>query len=422
MRRVYYMLGLIVAGEAIFALPFHVTRFFRPTVLEVFELSATQLGTAQGLYGVFAMVAYFLGGPLADRYSARSLLAISLLATALGGIYMASFPSYRGALVLWSFFGFSTILLFWAALIRATREWGGLAQQGRAYGLLEGGRGLLAAVLATLGVALFSLSFPQGYELASALERREVLRLIILGYTVVTILAAVFVWFALQLPSSTPVNTSNAKRDTQVVSVIERIRSVMRLPTVWLHALIILCAYVGYKGFDNYSLFAVQAYGVSQEEAARLVAYGSWVRPAAAVAAGLLADRLRPTKVLMLVFSMLLVSYLVFALNTPTATTAWVLLSNTLLTCVAIFGLRGLYFALFEETKVNMAVTGTAVGLVSVIGYTPDIFVTLVAGLLIDRTPGLAGHQHFFWFLAVFAFVGLLASAALSGLSRRARN
>ena len=61
-----------------------------------------------------------------------------------------------------------------------------------------------------------------------------------------------------------------------------------------------------------------------------------------------------------------------------------------------------------------VAITGSAVGLVSVIGFTPDIFVLFVAGLLIDNSPGLLGHQHFFMFLSSFAVVGLAASFALS--------
>jgi hypothetical protein len=61
-HRIYYMLGLILAGEAVYTLPFHVTRFFRPSVLEVFGLSNTELGAAQAVYGVVAMLAYFPGG------------------------------------------------------------------------------------------------------------------------------------------------------------------------------------------------------------------------------------------------------------------------------------------------------------------------------------------------------------------------
>ena len=73
------MTALIIAGEAIFALPFHVTRFFRPTFLEVFEFSNMQLGLVQASYGVIAMLAYFPGGQLADMFSARKLLAASIL-------------------------------------------------------------------------------------------------------------------------------------------------------------------------------------------------------------------------------------------------------------------------------------------------------------------------------------------------------
>ena len=88
---------------------------------------------------------------------------------------------------------------------------------------------------------------------------------------------------------------------------------------------------------------------------------------------------------------------------------------SSLRLCVS-FGLRGLYFALFEEARVPVALTGTAVGFVSVVGYTPDIFVAYVAGVLIDRSPGIVGHQHFFWFLSAFALIGVVASYTLMRL------
>ena len=73
------MLGLIVAGEGVYLLPFSVTRFFRPTVLETFGLSNTELGTAMAIYGIVAMIAYFPGGPLADRSSARELAPLMFM-------------------------------------------------------------------------------------------------------------------------------------------------------------------------------------------------------------------------------------------------------------------------------------------------------------------------------------------------------
>ena len=75
-QRFIFMTALILAGETVYALPFHITRFFRPTVLEVFDLTATELGAAMGVYGLVAMVAYFPGGPIADRFPARKLLGL----------------------------------------------------------------------------------------------------------------------------------------------------------------------------------------------------------------------------------------------------------------------------------------------------------------------------------------------------------
>lgn len=406
------MLGLILAGEAVFALPFHVTRFFRSTVLEVFSLSATELGAAQGVYGIVAMLAYFPGGPIADRFSARKLLAVSLWLTAAGGLYLATFPDYFGAVLIWGFFGLTTIVLFWAALIRATRDWGGHKKQGRAYGLLEGGRGILAAGLASVGVMMFALAFPEGYAEASFADKQSALRMIIYGYTVVTVLVGIFIWFALSdAHPSGEAELAQWKPHTESVWI--HIRRVMRIPAVWMQAVIVICAYVAYKGFDNYSLFAVQAYGLDPVDAARIVVIGSWMRPIAALAAGLLGDRFNASRMTLIAFVVLLVSDLFFAATTPVWGSVTILLGNTLIGAAAFFGLRGLYFALFEEARVPAAVTGTAVGLVSVVGFTPDIFVNLVAGILIDRSPGVAGHQHFFWFLSAFALIGVVTSYAL---------
>ena len=406
-----YMLGLILAGEAVYALPFHIARFFRPTVLEVFGLTATELGAAQGVYGVVAMLAYFPGGPLADRFPARKLLAMSLWSTAAGGLYMATFPGYAGSMLIWGFFGITTILLFWAALIRATRDWGGADQQGRAYGLLDSGRGLLAAGLASIGVMVFSWSFPDGYDAAGLQDKREALRLVIHGYVTVTALIGLYVWFV--LGDGHPAQAGSSALHVPREKLSGHVLSVLRIPAVWMQSVVIVCAYVGYKGFDNYSLFAVEAYGLDEVEAAQIVTLGSWVRPAAAIGLGLLGDRFGVSRMIVVCFALLLAADLYFAFSVPQLGTLWFLLGNIVLTCIAIFGLRGLYYAVFEEHKVPLLVTGTAVGFVSVIGYTPDIFVTLVAGLLIDRTPGLAGHQHFFLFLAAFAALGLAVSCLL---------
>ncbi|HKX55684.1 MAG TPA: MFS transporter [Xanthomonadales bacterium] len=415
------MLGLVVAGEAVFALPFHITRFFRPTVLDVFGLSNTELGTVQAAYGIVAMLAYFPGGPLADRFPARKLLAASLFSTAAGGFYLATLPGFVGAILVWGFFGLTTILLFWAALIRATREWGGEHTQGRAFGLLDGGRGVFSAVLASLSALLFGFLFPDGIIAADLADREAALRMVILGYSIVTALSGAFVWYALADPGVSR-ERHFERWNPGTESLGAHLVRALRLPAIWLISLIVFCAYVAYKGFENYSLYAVEVFGLSQVESAQLSALGAWMRPIGALGLGLLGDRYQITRMTVICFVALLLSQLFFAMHTPIPGTGWVLLSNMLVGSLAMFGLRSLYYALLEDARIPVAITGTAVGIISVIGYSPDVFVSYVGGVLLDRSPGLAGHQHYFWFLAIFAAIGLAASLVLLRMLHRLRH
>ena len=146
-RRTITLVSLIIAGEAIFFLPFVLARIFRPTLLVVFDISNTELGIWFSIYGIVAMISYFFGGTLADRFQVRYLMAFALWFTSVGGLIMSFIPPSGTMKALYAFWGFTTICLFWAAMIRATREWGGAGFQGRAFGWLEGGRGAVAALL-----------------------------------------------------------------------------------------------------------------------------------------------------------------------------------------------------------------------------------------------------------------------------------
>jgi len=197
MPRIVFILTLILAGELIFGLPYHTARFFRPTFLEAFGLSNTQLGDIFAVYGITAMLSYFPGGALADRISARTLMTLSLFATAAGGLYMATFPATLQMALLYGFWGITTIFLFWGALISATRDWGGERSQGKAFGILDGGRGLAAAGFALFAVAIFSLYMPADAALVSDTERREGFRTVILLYSAATAAAGILTWLFL---------------------------------------------------------------------------------------------------------------------------------------------------------------------------------------------------------------------------------
>lgn len=399
-RRGLAIAALIVAGESVFLLPFVLARVFRPTLLDVFDVTNLELGAAYAVYGVVAMAAYLFGGPLADRYPARTMLTAALTSTAVGGLVMVAIPSPSTLAILYGYWGITTIALFWAPLIRATREWGLNFSQGRAFGLLEGGRGALSAVMASIMVVLFAALLPEDSETASLAQRTESLRWIILLLSAMTCGAALLIWLAV------PERKTPAQRAVSISDVAR----VFAMPSVWLQAAVILCAYVGFKAIDDFSLYANQVIGLNQVEAARAGVASLWIRPAAAIGAGYLAERVGAPLMIVGCFVLLAAGSSVLASGVIGAGMVWTFVLTIIFTSIGVFALRGLYFAIMQDGKIPMEHTGSAVGLISVIGYTPDIFMGPLMGYLLDQWPGTAGHNYLFSVVTLFAMLGLIAS------------
>ena len=408
--KLIYILTLIFAGELIFALPFHIARFFRPTLLHVFEFSNTQLGDIFAAYGVTAMLSYFPGGTIADRYSARGLMTLSLFATGLGGIYMATFPGELEMALLYAYWGVTTIFLFWGALIKSTREWGGILSQGKAFGILDGGRGLIAAGFAVIAVAVFSSHLPDATLIVNN-NRQTGFRFVILLYSAATLGAGVITW--LVLPKSSDLQKNIVSNPFSSMAIVAR------RPIVWAQAGIIICAYCGYKGLDNYSLYAVQVLGMDEVQGARFAAYAAYFRPIAALIAGITADRFSASRSVLSLFILLSVSYGVLAIALPNAFWSNIIYGNIFVTFFSVFALRGIYFALLQETQTPKAITGTTVGMVSFVGFTPEIFFASIAGRILDHSPGVLGHQNYFKFLGSIMVLGMLVTSALIYIKNR---
>jgi len=408
--RAVLIVTLIIAGEMVFGLPFHTARYFRPTMLDVFGLTNTQLGDLFAVYGLTAILSYFPGGALADRFSARFLLSASLFATAAGGLYMATIPDVPQMAALYGYWGFTTIFLFWGALIRATRDWGGNSAQGTAFGILEGGRGLTAAIVSSLGVAMLAAQMPENVELASDEERRAAFSSVILLYSGIAAFAGVLTWLLIPSP-----NRPEHARPNPLAGM----SLVLRRPIVWAQAAVVVCAYCGYKGADNYSLYAVQVLGMNEVDGARFATWGAYIRPFAAIAAGLIADRFDAARSIGVAFVILLLAYLPLTFLVPEESSANLIYASIFISFFGVFAIRGIYFALLEENRTPAHVTGAAVGLMSVIGFTPDFFFGPITGRILDATPGVGGHQNYFMFLAGIMIMGLVAVGWLLWLRRQ---
>lgn len=411
-RQHLYITLLILSGEAVFILPFVLVRVFRATVLDVFEINNTQLGLFFSVYGIVALFSYLFGGPLADKFQPRKLMGTALILTALGGLVYANNPSLQTLAILYGFWGFTTIFLFWSAMIKATRVWGGTENQGKAFGFLDGGRGLVGALFGLLGVFVFSLFVSESNTVLNATEQADAFQYVIYVSSAIVAFIGVLVFFFLKIDKK-------AEPVTLEKITFQNIKTVLRLPAVWLLMVIILCAYVGYKITDIFSLYANEVMGYSEVDAAETGTFLLFIRPAVGILVGFLADRSRASIYLCFGFLLSIVGALLFASGILGEGGNVLFFLSIIVTAVGVYAARVLYFAVLQEGNIPLLFTGTAVGIISFIGYTPDIFAGPAIGYFLDASPGESGHQAVFWMLAIFSAVGFVASFIFYRISKR---
>ena len=404
---------LILSGEFIYFLPYVLSRVFRPTFLDVFQLNNFQLGSLFSVYGIVALLSYVYGGVITDKYSPRKLMSSALFLTALGGLVLASYPSYQTLQVLYGYWGFTSVFLFWGAMIKATRLWGGNNNQGKAFGFLDGGRGIVAASMGSIGVFIFSIILTTDIESASVIERQEAFRYVILFSSFMVAFIGLLVFIFLRSSDEKSTNTMPS------LNSLTNIKHVLKNESIWLLMIIIMCAYVGYKVTDFYSLYASEVMFFDQIEAAKVGAVQLYLRPIVCIMIGLLADKTKNMFWIIFGFITMLIGALIFSLGLIQPNMNFIFFLSLVVLAVGTYSIRALYFAVLKEAKVPFALTGTAVGLISVVGYSPDIFAGPIMGHLLDTYPGVVGHQYVYLMLVAFSVIGLIASLRFARLTKK---
>jgi nitrate/nitrite transporter NarK len=229
---------------------------------------------------------------------------------------------------------------------------------------------------------------------------------VIYTYTLICFVTAVFVW--LLVPDTARRGPSPSKKATK-----GRIALVMKMPAVWLLAVVIISAYCSYKAFVLFPLFAEAAYGWSEKDTPTLNALGAWLRPIAALGAGFIADRVSASRAGVFSFALLIAAYICFAVAQPGAATVWILWTNVIVVTTAACALRAVYYAILEETSIPRDATGSAVGVVAFVGYTPEVFLAPLAFGIVAAAPGAAGYHYVFGLLAAVSAVGLAATVVI---------
>ena len=205
--------------------------------------------------------------------------------------------------------------------------------------------------------------------------------------------------------------------NTNITSATKK--TVLKIKSVWLIMIIIISAYVGYKVTDIYSLYASDVMLFDQIESANVGSIQLYLRPLICFLIAFTAYKTKYIYFIIAGFTTMLLGSILFSTGLIAANMNFIFYMSLIIVASGTYALRALYFSIMQEGKIPLALTGTAVGIISVIGYTPDIFATPFFGYILDTYPGTKGHQYVFVVLCVFSVMGLIASIKFARLLKK---
>jgi nitrate/nitrite transporter NarK len=267
------------------------------------------------------------------------------------------------------------------------------------FGTLEGARGLFEAILLTVAGFVFTLF---------ATRKLGMINVIIIYAVFATALGVLMLF----LKNATGRN-NNAREPIHRADLL----LIVKQPTVWLLCVILTAVYHLFWATIEFPSFAETAgFGMPLAAATALGATKLWMRPFGGVLGGMLGDRITNVRLMLWLFVAGIVCCLYLAVMPTTPALRWTLWVFIFPFGLLVYAARGIFWALLYDCPLPARVLGTAIGFVSIMGYSSDAYIPQVAAWLHATYATATAYQLFFAYVAAASVVGMMATWMLGRL------
>ncbi|CAK7013848.1 MULTISPECIES: MFS transporter [Fusobacterium] len=402
---------LVIGGGTIFKLSSLKDAFYVP-MQEFMGLTHTQIGAALSVYGLVQTIGNFASIYISDRFSKRIMISFSLVCIGLIGIYISTFPGYGGILLAWGLLSFFGEVVYWPVLLKAIRLLGDETEQGRLFGFLEAGRGVVDTIVAFSALGIFALLGKGSLALRGS----------ILFYSGAVILTGIISYF---LVEDDKIAVADGEKVNKNKLAWQGVVQAVKTPEIWVVSLTIASIYSVYCGLTYFIPFLKDIYGMP---VTLIGAYGIvnqyGLKMVGGPVGGMLVDKKfkSATKFLRVALIAAAVAMFGFILLPHETMNVYVGMVCTLGFGAIIFSMRAVFFAPIDEIKVPRHISGAAMSIACIFGYSPQMFAFALYGNMLDRHPGMAGYRMVFMTMIGFAIVGVVITTILLGMIKKKKN
>lgn len=399
---------LMLGAGTVYKLAYLKDAFYVP-MQQYWGLTNAEIGVLLSINSIVATAMFVVGGYLSDRFQARRTISLGMVGAGAIGIYLSTFPGYSQLLVLFAVLAICSDCLFWPAMLKAVRSLGDSTEQGRMFGFMEGGRGVVDTVVAFSALGMFVLlgSGEGGFKAA------------IVMYSIIDILVGVLTFVLL---GGMEVRSEKKKADSTKLSGLAGLKMAIRQPKVWLVSLNVFMVYVVYCGLTYFIPYLKYVYGLP---VGLVGAYGIINQYGLKILGGPLGGYLSDkkcgsaTRYIRVAFLVLIPMMIVILCLPGNPAYMVAAMAATLVFSLTIFTMRGVFWAPMDEARIPNEISGSAFGFACLIGYAPGMFAYMIYGAILDAFPGVTGYRYVFLSMIAMALVGFVVANILARATRQ---
>lgn len=400
---------LVLGAGTIFKLSSLKDAFYVP--MQTFMgLTHTQIGAALSVYGLVQTIGNFASIYISDRFSKRIMISFSLISIGAIGAYISTFPGYYGILVAWGLLSFFGEVVYWPVLLKSIRLLGDENEQGRLFGFLEAGRGVVDTIVAFSALGLFAFLGKTAFALKGS----------ILFYSGVVAFSGIISYFLVE-DDKVEVGKNTTRNKIALEGVIQAIK----MPEIWVVSLTIASIYSVYCGLTYFIPFLKDIYGIP---VTLIGAYGIinqyGLKMVGGPIGGILVDKKfkSATKFLRVALFTSIIAMTIFLFLPHESMNVYLGMACTLGFGAIIFSMRAVFFAPMDEIKVPRNISGAAMSIACIFGYSPQMFAFTLYGSILDKYPGMTGYRYVFSIMILFAILGVGITTLLLKMIKNKQN
>ncbi|SDQ15591.1 MFS transporter [Pseudovibrio sp. Tun.PSC04-5.I4] len=401
LKRYFQFFLIVIAAGAIYPVIYLRTNY-QETILEVFNLALPDLNNFYSVLGLAFVFGYIPSGLLSDKFSAKWLISISLIGTAICGFWFGTVPDQSQVRIIFLLWGFFAVFTFWSSHMKIVKMLARTSEEGRFFGILDGGRGVVEALMGTIGLAVFAAVLGSSELLV---DKSSALVSVINLYSAIVLAAAVLIIIFVESEENLARHAEGSGDRSEAEKFqLRDVAKLLKNKNVFLMGSIIFMGYAVFWTVYYLGGFMQTNAGVDAVTVGIVMTVVLWMRPVGGFIGGYLADRIGRAKTIcgaVLGSSTLLVIVAIMPLDSKPLLFVIIVALGAFL-----YAIRGTYWSLLGRCQIDAVMMGTAIGVISFMGYLPDIILPQLNSYLWNVFGATGGYNAYFIVSAGFGVLG----------------